>query len=249
MILETLQNSALKLYNVNSKLNDGRRLYFNAFLFSRFIEEVSLHFKVSSHFDLNHAFSRSTVRGLINSLFDANESYFNALDLSVAINIGLNGFCNEKDTDNGRIADSANYICEGLRDRLYNDRFLKEYLDNIDKGVDNFHYQVDKNHIKSTLENKELIFRTYFDKFNKSEYSTSIRIFHQETNNTWLNWKCENSLLINHHLVRFRLGFFLPGFDYQIENGARLRVAIAKKDYEYFNPSSFKFGKDVIWAQ
>jgi hypothetical protein len=248
VIVKKIKDLALKTHWINSRVNNGKKLYFNKIFLPNFLNYMNEHFGVSKYYDLNYAFAQSPVKGLINSIFDPTAEFFNALDLSVAINIAVNGFCNEKYVCNHRIIDSANFICETLKKNLYEDNILKEYLAEMDKKLQDFKYIVERSKIESVLSNKRMIFETYFQKYHNSNYSTGIIIYHQAEGKSWLEWDKENTITINHDTIKFREGFFLTGFDYKLISGNLLRIASVEDGYEYFNPKEFVWGENVVWA-
>ena len=123
-MIKALRDTILKTYWINSKINNGKKIYFNNVFFPSFLESVNNHFIISEHYELRDAFLNSPVKGLINSIFNPNKDFFNALDLSVAINVSINGFCNEKYVNNNVIVNSANYICELLKKQMYEDKII-----------------------------------------------------------------------------------------------------------------------------
>ncbi len=242
-----LANQLLNFYWVNSIVNNGKRKYFDKIFLPNLLNSLNSEFEISKYFDLKYAFEQSSVKGLINTIFDPNEEFFSVLDLSVSINIAVNGYCNNEYVYNDKIIDSANYICENLKRRLYDDKVLKTYLADINKDLNNFSYEVSRSEIESVLTNKSSIFKTYFRKYHNPNYSTGIRIYHQAEGKNWIDWNDENSIQISHNTIEFREGFFLIGFDYQLSTGEYLRIATLKDGVEYFNPS--KYSRDnVIWA-
>ena len=103
--------------------------------------------------------------------------------------------------------------------------------------------------IKNILNDKIKIFQTYFGRFKNKNYSTGVKVFHQANNESWINWKDENSIDINHSCIEFDSGFFLCGFDYKRFSGESLKIASSEKGKEFFNPQKYKWGENVIWAQ
>ncbi|UII26208.1 hypothetical protein LVD15_23370 [Fulvivirga maritima] len=247
-MIKQLQNFALKTYWINKHINHGKRKYFNELFLPDFIETISSKFSIADDFDLDYAFSQSPVKGLISSMFDPNQHYFNSLDLSVAINIAINGYCNPQYTSNENIIDSANFICEELKKRIYDDKILTEYLKEIHKELSQFDYYVEGQEIQNVLSDKLLIFRTYFSRFENSGCTHAITIYHQSKDNTWIDWSSENTITIKHHCKGFNEGFFLFGFDYQLSTGERLRIASREDGAEYFNPEKSEWAKNTIWA-
>lgn len=247
-MVKEIRKQLLKTFWINSRINNRKKLYFNSLFLPDFLKSINKQFDISEHFDLNYAFSRSPVKGLINSLFNPNVEFFNALDLSVSINIAINGFCNEKYANNKRIVDGANFICETLKRKLYDDKILKEYLKEMDKNLADFHFNVERVEIEKVLAKKKNIFHTYFKKYHNPNYSTGIIIYHQAETESWINWNKENTITINHDNVEFREGFFLGGFNYKLVNGERLRIASQLNGIEYFNPKEYLWGKNVVWA-
>lgn len=239
---------ALKSYWINKHINSGKRLYFSEIFLPKFVNSINNHFIISEHFDLKNSFSQTPVSGLFKSIFDPNQNFFTSLDLAVAINISVNGYCNPKYVYNDAICNSANFICEELKSRIYDDKILKEYLSEMDKKLTDFEFRVDKHVIKDTLSNKLEIFRTYYSKFENKDYTTSITVYHQSASNTWIDWNDENSITINHSLIKFNEGFFLIGFDYRLSTGEHLNIAASIDGYEYFNPENYDWNKNVLWA-
>ncbi|BDD01446.1 hypothetical protein [Persicobacter psychrovividus] len=248
-MIKILIDTILKTYWINSKINNGKKLYFNNVFFPSFLESVNNHFIISEHYELRDAFSKSPVKGLMNSIFNPNKFFFNALDLSVAINISINGYCNEKYVNNDEIVNSANYICELLKKQMYQDKIIRELLKELDKDLKNFDFYIEREKIKKTLNDKIEIFKTYFGRFDDKNYSSGVKVYYQANNESWINWKDENSIDINHNCVEFESGFFLCGFNYKLFSGESLKIATSENGKEFFNPQKYKWGDNVIWAQ
>ncbi len=248
-MIKLLRNNILKTYWINSKINNGKKLYFNHIFYPSFLKSINNHFIISEHYELKDTFLNSPVKGLINSVFNPNRDFFSSLDLSVAINISINGFCNEKYVNNDTIINSANYICESLKKQMYEDKIIRELLKDLDKDLQNFNFYTEREKIENILNNKDKIFKTYFGRFNNENYSTGVKIYHQANNESWLNWKDKNSISINHNCIEFDSGFFLCGFDYELLSGESLKIASSEKGKEFFNPPKYEWGKNVIWAQ
>jgi len=164
IIIKKILETALKTPWINSKVDRVRRFYWNKIFFPKFMTSINEHFAISEYFDLNYSVSQSPVKGLMNSIFDPTVPFFDTKDLAVAINISINGFCNEEYIDNDKIIDSANFICESLKKDIYKDNIIKEYLSKVDKDIQNFKYIVERSEIETILSNKALIFQTYFQK-------------------------------------------------------------------------------------
>jgi hypothetical protein len=247
-MIKAIENTLLKTFWINSKINNGKKLYFKNVFFPAFLESVNNHFTISEHYELRDAFLNSPITGLVDSIFNPNKEFFNALDLSVAINISINGFCNEKDVNNDAIANSANYICEFLKKQMYEDKIIRELLKDLDKDLKNFNFQINRDKIENTLSNKREIFQTYFSRFKNNNYSTGVKVYFQANNEGWINWNDENSIDINHNCIEFEPGFFLCGFGYKLFSGEYLKIASRERGKEFFNPKNYKWGENVIWA-
>jgi hypothetical protein len=250
-MIEALKNFALKTYWVNSRINDGKKMYFSKIFFPSLINDIYEHFDISEFYDLRDAVNKPPVIGVLNTIFDPEKHFFDSLDLSVAINVAVNGFCNEKYVDNAQIIDSANYICVILKIRLFEDRIVKELLREYGKNINDFNYKKNRNEIEDVLNDKFKIFHHYFQRFNNENYSSEMIIYHQNEGESWVNWSEENSIKIKHNLIKFEQGFFLTGFEYKKNDFTKpyeewLRVAITKQGYEYFNPKDYK-DDNVIW--
>ena len=195
-----------------------------------------------------YAFSQTPVKGLISSIFDKNEGFFHSLDLAVALNIALNGNCNPNYKKNSSIANYSNFICEEFKVKISRDKILSEHLIELKRKINDFDYQKDVEVLQKVLSDKVKIFNTYFKKFQNNKYNRGVTIFQQSSSNAWIDWNPEDSVTINHDLIKFRQGFFLKGFDYQLTTGEELKVAAKIGDYEYFNPTKFDKQKEVIWS-
>lgn len=248
MIIKKIQHTALRNYWINKKLDSGRKIYFSEIFLPEFITSINKQLKISRHFDLEFAFNQSPVKGLISSIFDPKEGFFNSLDLAVALNIALNGTCNPKYKKNGSIANYVNFICEEFKNAVGKDKILNEHLKDLKRKIADFDYQKDVELLQTILSSRVKIFNTYFKKFQDNKYNRGITIYQQSSSDAWVDWNPENSMSINHNLIKFRHGFFLKGFDYQLTTGEELKVAAMIGDYEYFNPSKFDRQKELIWA-
>lgn len=247
-MIKQIQDLASKTYLINERINFVKKKYYQKIFLPNFIKSISLKFSISEHFDLNYAFNQTPVKGLFNSIFDTNIPYFNSLDLSVAINIAINGYCNQEYVHNESISDCANFLCEEFKRNIYNDKIISEYLKEINKDISEFNFKIEKHLISAVLSNKIEIFKTYFKRHENDNYNSSITIFHQSENSNWIDWKEENSITIYHNTKKFNEGFFLLGFDYVLSSGENLRIATSKDGWEYFNPTDYDWRKNVLWS-
>lgn len=246
-MIKKIQHTALKNFWINKRLNSGRKLYFREIFVPEFITSINKQLKISRHFDLEYAFTKTPVFGLFASFFDKEGKFFNSLDLAVALNIALNDGCNPDYKKNNSIANYANFICEEFKNHVAKDKILNEHLKDLNRKVTDFNYQTDVETLIKVLSNKLRIFKAYFKKFEQPASKRRINIFLQSSSNAWVDWNPANSISIQHDLIKFRKGFFLKGFDYQTDTGEELEVAAAIGDYEYFNPAKYD-RQEVIWA-
>lgn len=249
MISKDFQSLLLKSHFVNSRISKTKIQYFKSVILPQLIEDVNSKFNISYYWDLKHAFSKSPLQGIFNSLFDPNQKYFNSTDLAVAINISINGFCNERYVNNKSVASSADFLCEKLQYILSDDLHLFELLRGRNKDLKHFDFHVNSEETLKVLSDQQLLFNTYFERFNNSGQPFQIRIYHQSPYNNWLECDSSNSLTINHNLVEFQEGFFLTDFDYQLGTGEWLNIASSVNSVEYFNPDEFDWYNNVIWAR
>jgi len=246
-MIKKIQHTALKNFWINKRLNSGRKLYFKEIFVPEFVDSINKQLKLFRHFDFGYAFDQTPVFGLFSSVFHKEESFFNSLDLAVALNIALNDGCNPEFKKNTTIANYVNFICEEFKNQVGRDKILNEHLKELDKKIADFNYLIDVEQLISVLSNKTRIFKTYFKKFEDKNAKRRINIFQQSSSNAWVDWNPANSISIQHDLIKFRQGFFLKGFDYQTDTGEGLNVAANIGDYEYFNPTKYDRQKEVIW--
>ncbi|MEL7003533.1 MAG: hypothetical protein AAFN93_12490 [Bacteroidota bacterium] len=167
--------------------------------------------------------------------------------MAVALNIALNDGCNPQFKKNTSIANYVNFICEEFKNQISRDKILSEHLKELNKEMKDFNYLVDVEQLIGVLSNKTRMFKTYFKKFEDKTSKRRINIFQQSSSQAWVDWNPANSVSIQHNLLKFRRGFFLKGFDYQLDSGEELSLAANIGDYEYFNPSKYDRQKEIIW--
>ncbi len=220
--------------------------YFNQYHLKPIIIKANKSYRVSEYLDLVFVMNQSSFKGLISGYFYPNEFYPTPLDIAVSINISVNAYCNESYVNYDAIIDSAYHISQEIKERIIYDDFLQDLMKMSNKKLDKIIVDFPRSMIEDAFREKKLLFKNYFKTYGNENYSTSIRIWHQGYNTTWIEWKKEDSLDLKMDLNKIREGFFIGGFDYSINNTERLQFAYRKNGFEYYN-QKIENGK-LIWA-
>lgn len=222
----------------NIKLN-----YFDLVFRRRILNEAKSRYKIATYDDIEYAYREGAFKGMIQSLFASDHFYYTPLDLAVAINVSIHGYCNAKYVDNSSIIDASYFIMNEIRALILKDSIVKSLLKGAGKDVMNYNTQFPRNEIEKVLRYKSEIFKTYFKTFEDTRFSSSMKIYHQGYGESWLTWNENNSMSIRLDPSYIREGFFLLGFDYRLDE-SRLYTAYRSNGIEYFNKNNGK----LIWA-
>lgn len=211
------------------------------------IKKTNSKYKICSYFDLIYVFKQPPFRGLINTLFQPNNFYFSPKDIAIAINISISGFCNQKTTNNEDIIDFSYHIASEIKERVKLDNILNAELEKLKKDIDLIKDDFSRSEINKILSNKNKMFEDYFKTFEDERFDDEITIWHQNQENSFLEWQRDDSITIKINFNKIREGFFLKGFDYSSKKYGSLWVATNIKGYEYFNGEQDK--AEIVWLK
>ncbi|MDH5524754.1 MAG: hypothetical protein OEY01_12280 [Desulfobulbaceae bacterium] len=211
------------------------------------IKKVNSEYKICSYFDLIYVFKQPPFRGLINTLFQPNNFYLSPKDIAIAINISISGFCNPKHTNNEKIIDFSFHLASEIKERVKLDTLLNSELDKIKKDINLLVENFERNEIIKILSNKKKMFEEYFKTFADERFNDEITIWHQNQENSFIEWQKEDSITVKINFNKIREGFFLKGFDYSSKKHGSLWVATNIKGYEYFNGKQDK--AEIVWLK
>ena len=121
-----------------------------------------------------------------------------------------------------------------MRQRIIIDTRLRELFSKLGKDPKKICSDIDRADIEEILENKKKMFTYYFKLFEDKHFNYQITIWHQSAGKTWIEWKPEDSIILNIDPGNIREGFFLTGFDYSNNEGS-LTYATRMNGYEYFD--------------
>lgn len=215
--------------------------YFFDYKVVNILREANNYFDIGSLEKVINLKNNRIFRGLINSYISTDDKYPNALDIAVAVKISLGEFNNKYDQN---ILDFSFHLLSELKKILKTDPILKLAISDLGKDLIRLDDIIDRDKIITIMSNKKSLFIHYFNEFNDKRYNYAIRVWHQSNENSWIEWKIDDSIIVNLNPVRIREGFFMVGFDYtQLNNHESLDIAGNENGYEYFN----KPMKNNVW--
>lgn len=238
-----------------SKFYKAKKLYHRLllkYLYKYHIDEIIIgindKYNISEYMNLIDIVKQPSFKGLISGYFYPNDFYPTPLDFAVAINVASNSYYKKESTHINAIIDSAYYISEKLKQRICMDDYLKYLLQISNKSLDKISNNTVRERILDVFSDKKKLFVNYFRTYENVRFSTSVKIWHQSESASWIEWGEDDYILQYMDLNSIREGFFLPGFDYEIngiEDTQKLVSAYKKDGFEYYN-NEIPDG-EIIW--
>jgi len=227
-----------KPYPIQKERNKIVIIYFWKFHIIPIVKIANSKFIITDYCDLSHVFTTPSVCGLINHFLRTNKYYLNAKDIAVAIIMSVSAYCNKSRTDYNRIIDFSYYFLTEIKIRVQEDKLLQDLLSARGKDIKIWETEYDRLEIEEIVNSsRKKLFESYFRSFEHKNFSTKVKIWHPGETTNWIDWKPENSIEIGLNTsFAIREGFFLLGFDYDINNRG-LSSASNYKGYEYINES------------
>lgn len=220
--------------------------YFFKYHVAQILREASKNFSIGKHRDVIDLAEMSPFRGLIGELIKVGDFYPTPADIAVAINISIGAYGRDDENMPG-IIDLAFHLSHELKSRLISDQLLKTIFHDLNKDLAMMATTGDRMEIESLFKNKKSLFLSYYSTFEKPEFSYSIKVWHQNQGNSYIDWNEEDALVVRLNPARIREGFFQLGFDYFCnKTERRLVFATRSGGYEKFNGD---YKDDVIWAR
>ncbi|HDM8047756.1 TPA: hypothetical protein P0E07_000827 [Vibrio fluvialis] len=221
--------------------------YFLSYHVEKILEEASHTFQISDYQYVTDLAEKSPFRGMMSEFVRVGDFCPSPQDIAVAINISINAYCNEHGRNLDKIIDLAFHISHEIKSRLVSDPILKSVLCDIHKDIKKIKTTGNRDEINRLFSNKKELFLSYYSTFEKPEFSYSIKVWHQDQDNTYIDWFEKNALTVHLNPLRIREGFFLVGFDYFCnESKSNLMCATRIEGYEQFDGD---WNNNVIWVR
>jgi len=235
-----------KLYPIKLLLNKRIESYFINYHVSQILREASHTYTIGKYSRVIDLTNQPPLRGMLCEYVRVGDFYPTPKDLAVAINISISAYCNEEYINKSDIIDLAFHLSHEIKARLITDPLLKNVCDDLNKNVDEFSTSADRHEIEFLFSNKKSLFTAYYSTFEKSEFSYSIKVWHQSQENEYIEWAEKDAITIHLNPMRIREGFFQIGFDYYCNQSKEGLILATRTDgYEIFNGNSD--GK-IVWA-
>lgn len=180
--------------------------------------------------------------GILDRVVSSNNYTLNVKDIAMSINMGLWGHSSESFIKQP-VIDVSFYLAEELKKRFITNSLLI-YMCNV-IGKDHklqCSLNVDRSELECIFNDKNKIYDCYFRMFENNAYSNKMTIFYPVPNSSYIDFSKENSLTINICKKKINRGFFLVGFEYNMDN-QWLSCAIRTHSKECFNEGE----GDIVW--
>lgn len=221
--------------------------YFLYYHVKKILKEANQNNHYSNSFNLEQLIYKSAFRGTICEYFRSNDFQPNAKDIAIAISISSDSYSNHITSKLDSLIDLSYHLSNKIKEIIILDITLKSIYEELGQSLVMLDKPVDRVDITNALKNKKSLFTEYYKSFNNKNFSYGIKIWHENEDNDWVQWKESESLIIHIDPLAIREGFFLVGFDYsELTSGNSLCFATSKGGYEFFN--SFE-SKNVVWAR
>lgn len=222
--------------------------YFFHYHVSELLKHASSRYKISDRHPISLIKNEPAFKGTVKEIFRSNSFYPEPIDFAVALKVATGEFENQADQFNDAIIDLAYHLATDVKNRIATDQLLRSSFSDLGKDLKKLDVNQKRDIVVSIFKDKKSLFTRYFDSFQDTRFSSGIKIWHQGEENSWVDWKEEDSITINLDLLRIREGFFLVGFDYSDAlSGDSLVVATTKNGYEYFN--GHDVSSNAVWVR